>query len=130
MTVTCFRLSTCAERCRPHSIHMTTPSGISLPTQLPHRPPAAPDRPALPAEESRCTFAELGRWTTAMARKLVAHGARPGDRVGLLLANSPEFVALAHAAPRAGVTLVPLNARLAAPELAWQIADAGARMLL
>ena len=39
-------------------------------------------------------------------------------------------MALAHAAPRAGVTLVPLNTRLAAPELAWQIADSGARLLI
>jgi O-succinylbenzoic acid--CoA ligase len=50
--------------------------------------------------------------------------------VALLLRNCPEFVALAHAAPRAGVALVPLNTRLAAPELAWEIADSGARLLI
>src|SRR4029079_10240790 len=65
-----------------------------------------------------------------LARALLNLGAQPGDRVALLLQNSPDFVALAHAAPRAAVVLVPLNTRLAAPELAWQLADAGARLLI
>src|SRR4249919_3524507 len=101
-----------------------------LPNWLSHRAAVLPDQLALLADGARWTFAELDRWASSMARGLLARGAAPGDRVALLLRNRPEFVALAHAAPRAGVTLVPLNTRLAAPELAWQIADSGARLLI
>jgi O-succinylbenzoic acid--CoA ligase len=101
-----------------------------LPNWLFHRSTSAPDRPALIADGTSWSFAELDRWASALARRLAALGARPGDRVALLLRNSPEFVALIHAAPRLGVTLAPLNTRLAAPELAWQIADSGTHLLI
>src|SRR6476620_2651118 len=97
-----------------------------LPNWLAHRAAVLPDQPALLADGARWTFAALDRWASAMARGLLVRGAAPGSRVALLLRNRPEFVALAHAAPRAGVTLAPLNTRLAATELAWQIADSGA----
>jgi O-succinylbenzoic acid--CoA ligase len=101
-----------------------------LPNWLAHRANSTPDRPALIADGASWSFAELDRWASALARRLAALGARPGDRVALLLRNSPEFVALIHAAPRLGVTLAPLNIRLAAPELAWQIADAGVHLVI
>src|SRR5262245_61480945 len=91
-----------------------------MPNWLAHRAAVLPNQVALLAHGKRWTFAELDRWASAMARGLLALGMVPGDRVALLLRNRPEFVALAHAAPRAGITLVPLNTRLTAPELAWQ----------
>src|SRR5437868_228377 len=102
----------------------------SLPNWLTHRAAVLPDQTALLVGGVRWSFAELDRWATNVALGLYALGARPGDRVALLLRNSAEFVALAHAAPRIGIVLVPLNTRLAAPELAWQLADAGAALLL
>src|SRR5215212_6565589 len=102
----------------------------SLPNWLSHRAAVLPEQPALLSDGVRWTFAALDRWASAMARGLLMHGAAPGDRVALLLRNRPEFVALGHAAPRAGVTLVLLNTRLAAPELAWQLTDSGARLLI
>jgi O-succinylbenzoic acid--CoA ligase len=105
-------------------------STTSLPNWLAYRAYSAPDRPALIADGASWSFAELDRWASALARGLAALGARPDDRVALLLRNSPELVALIHAAPRLGVTLAPLNTRLAAPELAWQIVDAGVHTLI
>jgi len=101
-----------------------------MPNWLAHRAAVLPDQPALLAAGARWTFSQLDRWASGMARGLLAHGTAPGSRVALLLRNRPEFVALAHAAPRASMTLVPLNTRLAAPELAWQIADSGAHLLI
>ncbi|GJG87459.1 2-succinylbenzoate--CoA ligase [Gemmatimonadetes bacterium T265] len=49
---------------------------------------------------------------------------RPGDRVATLLPDGAAPAVLAHAVPRLGATLVPLNVRLSAPELAWQLGDA------
>src|SRR5690349_18971475 len=86
-------------------------SSQSLPNWLAHRAAVLPNHPALLAAGARWTFAELDRWASALAQGLLAQGLAPGDRLALLLRNRPEFVALAHAAPRAGVTLVPLNTR-------------------
>jgi O-succinylbenzoic acid--CoA ligase len=102
----------------------------TLPNWLAQRAAVLPDQLALLAPGARWTFAELDRQASALARALLARGATAGARVALLLRNSPELAALAHAAPRAGLVLVPLNIRLSAPELAWQLADSGARLLV
>jgi O-succinylbenzoic acid--CoA ligase len=101
-----------------------------LPNWLAHRAAVLPTHTALIADDTRWTFAELDAWANTLARALAARGIAAGDRVALLMRNCPEFVALAHTAPRIGITLVPLNTRLTAPELAWQLADSGARLLL
>ena len=101
-----------------------------LPNWLSHRAAVLPDRPALVADGRSWSFAELDALATGMARGLIARGAAPGDRVGLLLRNGPAIAGVAHAAPRARVTIVPLNTRLAAAELAWQLADCAASLLL
>jgi O-succinylbenzoic acid--CoA ligase len=48
----------------------------------------------------------------------------------VLARNVPAYVAAIHAAPRCGTVLAPLNIRLAPAELAWQLADCGATLLL
>ncbi len=109
---------------------VTTDSTMLMPDWLARRAAISPSHPALLVGRACWSFAELDHWATEMAHRLAATGVRSGDRVALLLRNSAEFVALVHAAPRIGVVLVPLNTRLAAPELAWQLADVGARLLL
>lgn len=109
---------------------MPTNDAQVLPNWLARRAAAMPEQPALLAAGAQWSFAELNRRACVLARALITYGMQPGDRVALLLRNSPEFVALVHAAPRAGVTLVPLNTRLTAPELAWQLGDSGARLLV
>ncbi len=102
----------------------------ALPDWLARRASVSPEALALAAGGSCWTFAELDAWTTATARRLAEMEVRPGDRVALLLGNRTEFVALVHAAPRLGAVLVPLNTRLAPPEIAWQLEDSGARLLI
>lgn len=53
-----------------------------------------------------------------------------GPRVAVLLPNTPAFVVLVHALAKAGAVLVPLNARLAPKEMAWQVRDADATVLI
>ena len=105
-------------------------AGIVMPNWLAQRAAITPHQPALTHGRSSWTFAEFDRRASAMARHIAGLGAHAGDRVALLLRNSLEFAAIVHAAPRAGVVLVPLNMRLTAHELAWQLADIGARLLL
>jgi O-succinylbenzoic acid--CoA ligase len=101
-----------------------------LPNWLAQRAASAPERLALQCEGQEWSFRALDAWATATAQQLAAAGAQPGERMALLLNNRPEYVALIHAAPRLGISFVPLNTRLAAPELAWQLHDSGSKLLI
>lgn len=97
---------------------------------LPWRAAATPQRLALVAPDgARLSYAELHERSDAVARQLVAQGVRANDRVGVLLPNSTEFATIAHAVMRLGAVLLPLNLRATSRELAWQLSDAGVRVL-
>ncbi len=100
-----------------------------MPEWLAQRASLTPGRPALACGDERLTFADLDRRAAAVAERLRRAGVKAGDRVALLAGNGVGFAAMVHAVPRAGGVLVPLNVRLAPPELAWQVADAGATLL-
>ncbi len=91
---------------------------------------ARPDDNALVFEGRSITYLQLHRAVEGLARLLVEWGLGPGDRLALLLDNEPLYVALVHAAARAGVVLVPLNTRLAPVELEAQIDDAKPSVLV
>jgi len=55
-------------------------------------------------------------------------GLRRGDRIAWLGLNHPHMLALLFAAARCGLMLVPLNWRLAPPEIAFILRDAGAKV--
>lgn len=65
-----------------------------------------------------------------MAANLLARGLDKGDRIALLLPPRPEFGIAYVAASRAGLVTVGVNPRLAAPELAYVLADCGARAIV
>lgn len=75
-------------------------------------------------------FRALDQAADQLASCLTAAGVRPGDFLAVLLPNRPEFVLLIHAAARLGAVLAPLNTRLAAPELAWQLEHLACRFLV
>lgn len=88
-----------------------------------------PDQTALVFGAERWTFAELERSVARLAGALRGV-AGEGDRVAVLAENHPAIVEAYYAVPRAGMILVPLNYRLAGPELAAQLRDSGARVLI
>lgn len=77
-------------------------------------------------------------WTAgrlhAEANRLVhglrAAGLERGDAFAVVLPNSPEFFASHLAATQAGFYLVPVNHHFVAPEIAWIVADSGAKVLI
>ena len=87
------------------------------------------DAPALISGERTMSFGELGAAIDRAAAWL-AERTEPGARVALLGPNSIDYVVLLYAIPAAGRIAVPLNTRLADPELATLLADAGATLLL
>ncbi|GAB7188285.1 AMP-binding protein [Kitasatospora sp. Ki12] len=89
-----------------------------------------PHRTALLHEERATGYAELYDQTTRLAHLLRARGVRPGDRVAFLGPNHPAFLEALFAAGQLGAVFVPLNTRLAVPELRHQLQDSGSRLLL
>jgi long-chain acyl-CoA synthetase len=88
-----------------------------------------PDRVAIHFEGRRITFGELNRSTNQVANGLVAEGVRPQARIAILSKNVPAFFELWFGGAKADVVLVPVNFRLAPPEVAYVVADAGAEVL-
>src|SRR6185436_13170110 len=59
-----------------------------------------------------------------------ARGLRAGDRLAVLLLNSPEFVEVLSACARLGVIAVPLNTRYALPEIDAVLKDCSPKGIL
>lgn len=89
-----------------------------------------PDRVAIDYRGRDVTYGELNAASDGAAAALLERGLRRGDRVATLTGNSPEHVALFFACAKTGLILTPLSWRLAAPELAAQLADAKPALFL
>src|ERR1700756_2604329 len=76
------------------------------------------DREAFVFGDRRVTFAELDERSSRLANGLIAAGVAPQDRVAVLAPNGCEFFDIIFGVSKAAATLVALNWRLAAPELA------------
>ncbi|MFC8660946.1 long-chain fatty acid--CoA ligase [Streptomyces sp. NPDC057199] len=89
-----------------------------------------PDHTALVAGHRRISYGDL--WLTARryAAALRDRGIGPGDRVALLLPNTPAFPAAYFAVLALGATVVPVNALLKAEEIAYILQHSGARVML
>jgi O-succinylbenzoate-CoA ligase len=78
----------------------------------------------------RFTYRELNARTNKVANALLAAGVKKGDRVALLLMNSPEFIETFLAVAKIGAVNVPLNWRLVPDELSFILSDSGATTLV
>jgi fatty-acyl-CoA synthase len=87
------------------------------------------EREAIVTAERRWTWRELETDISNAAAALAAFGLRQRDRIAILSANSPEFIIASHAASRLGAIVVPVNTRLAAPELVYILDDSGSTVL-
>ena len=75
------------------------------------------DRIAITDGEVNLSYAELDAARLQAARAFVASGLKKGDRIACYSLNHPQMLVVLFAAARIGVLLVPLNWRLAMPEL-------------
>ncbi len=86
-----------------------------------------PAKPALVQDGTRLSYARLDEAVTRLAHGLRARGVARGDRVAYLGLNSIEMVVTILATARLGAVSVPVNTRLATPELAYVLEHSGAR---
>jgi long-chain acyl-CoA synthetase len=88
------------------------------------------DRTAIRQNDIALSYAGLERATALVAGLLSSHGVAPGDRVGLMLPNVAYFPICYYGALRAGAATVPMNMLLKEREVAYYMANSGARVLL
>jgi long-chain acyl-CoA synthetase len=84
-----------------------------------------PDNPAILWDGGRLSFAGFEDQVARIAGALQdRHGLKPGDRVGMAMENSAEFLPVLYGIWRAGMTAIPMNAKLHPRELAWILENA------
>jgi fatty-acyl-CoA synthase len=76
------------------------------------------------------TYDDLVSWSTRLAAGLIELDIRPGEHVGVVMANHPEFVALKFAISRIGAVSVPINFLLKDRELAYVLKQSDAVALI
>lgn len=107
-----------------------TGKDVCLPDWLVRCAQSLPEHLAIHCGQVRWSFAELARQTDQLAWQLAAAGVGVQCRVALLAPNGLACVACVHALRRLGAVLVPLNTRLTATELRWQVEDVRADLLV
>ncbi|HEV2930734.1 MAG TPA: AMP-binding protein, partial [Propionibacteriaceae bacterium] len=85
---------------------------------------------AVCSEDREWTYRDLHERATRLAHALAGLGVDHGDRVAYLGPNHPTFLETLFATGMLGGVFVPLNWRLALPELAYVVADSGTRVLI
>ena len=117
-------------------------NGLRYPNQplhayLQHSARQYPDRDAIIyydgdacRELSRLSYAALDGLSDRFALALTDMGVGKGDRVAYFLQNSPQLVATFYGILKAGAVAVPCNPMYLGEELAHQLADSGARLVV
>ncbi|MFG2752093.1 class I adenylate-forming enzyme family protein [Streptomyces xanthophaeus] len=90
----------------------------------------APGHIALAYFDARITYAEAEALSDSVAAHLAAQGVRRGDRVAVMLQNTPHFVLAVLAAWKAGAVVVPVNPMYKSAEAAHVLRDSGAAALV
>ncbi len=109
---------------------MNRPTGDTLAAVVQEKAKTSPSHPAILFGDQRISYGELQERAETAAKGLLALEVAPGDRVGALLGNDPDWVVVALAASMIGATYVPLNTWYKASELSWTIRHAGLRLIV
>lgn len=90
----------------------------------------APDRTALAYFDGRLSYRETDQLSDSVAGHLAARGLERGDRVAIILQNSPHFVLALLGAWKAGAIVVPVNPMYKSAEVAHVLHDAEVTALI
>jgi len=97
---------------------------------LAHHATRTPDKPITVFEGGTTTYGEMARRAASLAGGLSERGVGPGEVVALLSYNCPEFLETVFATNYLGAIAMPINWRLAAPEVRYILEHSGARALV
>jgi carnitine-CoA ligase len=88
-----------------------------------------PSRPLVWYEGRTTTRSEVAESALRVAGYLRREGLAPGDRIGVMLMNRPEFYGAWFGTNLAGLVFVPFNLALRGDDLAYQLSHSGVRAL-
>src|SRR3954451_11628508 len=103
---------------------------MNLSNVIAHHAERYPDRLAISYGDEEISYGELLARTRRTAGVLREVGIDRGDVLGVLLHNAPSFIDVMCACAHLGAILMPLNWRLAAPELQYIVEHAGAKAIV
>ncbi len=89
-----------------------------------------PDKVAMILGDLQVTYAQAWHMARQYATVLADHGVGKGDRVALLIPNTPHFPAAYYGALCLGASVVPVHALLVAEEIRYVLKDSGAKVLV
>jgi len=88
------------------------------------------EKTAIALGNRRLSYAELDEASNKLANALIKMGLSKGDRVAMLLPNSPEFVVVYFAVTKIGAIAVPLDTKYKVGELASLFGDCRPKVLV
>ena len=88
-----------------------------------------PDSAALRCDDLTLTYAEFDAAAARVATFLDQAGVESGDRIGVMLPNTPAFAVVFYGVLRRGAVAVPANPLLKAREIEYYLANTGAKAL-
>jgi long-chain acyl-CoA synthetase len=102
---------------------------VNLATNLIRSTELHPDRPAVRLDDTVLTYRALADRSARVAGLLRERGIEPGDRIGVMLPNTPSFAVVYYGVLRAGGVVVPMNPLLKTREVAHYLGDSGAKLI-
>jgi len=109
--------------------HLTYPS-VPLYSLLDETAAKAPASPCTNLFGRRLTYQQVRERSDRFAESICRLGLRKGDRVVLLLPNSPQFLIAYYGLLKAGAVVVPLNPLSTERELEFLLTDSGAEIVI
>ncbi|WP_018262950.1 long-chain-fatty-acid--CoA ligase [Methylobacterium sp. WSM2598] len=103
---------------------------VTLPDLLQIAADTTPDAPAVVFRDRRMSYGQLFERARRLAGGLLGIGVKPGDHVGMMLPNWPEFLEVYFAASWIGAVIVPLSVQLRSLELEYVIGHAEITVLV
>src|SRR6056297_3044415 len=97
---------------------------------LTKRTALSPGKEALVLGDTRLTFREMNQRANRLSHAIGKLCVDYGDRVAMLSLNEPEFFDLYFGLGKIGAVLVPINHRLAGPEIQYILNDCQASVLI
>src|SRR5437868_9766721 len=103
---------------------------VTLSALLDDAAESKPDATATIFFDRKRSYRSISDAAWRFANGLRRLGVKKGDRVALVLPNTPQFVIAFYGALRAGAVVVPCNPLYTPPELQHQLADSGATVVV
>jgi acyl-CoA synthetase (AMP-forming)/AMP-acid ligase II len=112
------------------TLAQTTAADMNWFAVLAHHAARTPDKTITVFEGEATTYGEMAGRAAALGGGLSQRSVGRGDVVALLSYNCPEFLETIFAANYLGAIAMPINWRLAAPEVRYMLQHSGARVLV